>query len=128
MACREGGSMSTLEQEIMAAAKNGMQKAITDELVGYNKPLSKMCTEVMEENAPTLKALLRTEVAGLINSTEFRVQISKVLNEKLARILISKMGGELEKRVNELKQNAETRAKITLAVSGVIDELIKEKL
>jgi hypothetical protein len=33
------------------------------------------------------------------------------------------MGGEIEKRVNEIKQDAAMKAKITLAITKIIEEL-----
>jgi len=35
------------------------------------------------------------------------------------------MGGELEKQVNKLKSNPETRARITLAISDIISQLLQ---
>jgi len=48
------------------------------------------------------------------------------LHNKLAKVLISKMSGELEKKVNELKQDPTTRAKITLAINKVMEDVLYE--
>ena len=63
------------------------------------------------------------EVSQLIGGDGFRDLIKTELNKNLAKILIQKMGGELEKQVNTLKQNPQTRAKITLAISDIIESL-----
>ena len=67
--------------------------------------------------------ILDKEVSQLIGGDGFRDLIKTELNKNLAKILIQKMGGELEKQVNTLKQNPQTRAKITLAISDIIESL-----
>lgn len=112
-----------LEQQILQSAKKGLADAFNKELVGYNKPLSILTQKVIEKNKDAIFSLINDEVANLIGGTEFRKALKDELNRKLARTLIDRMGGELESRVNELKQNPETRAKITLAISSIIREL-----
>jgi hypothetical protein len=112
-----------LEQQILQAAKNGLNSAFEKELVGYNKPLSLLVQKVIDKNQSELFSLIDNEVVNLIGGTEFKQALKDELNRKLARTLIERMGGELESRVNELKQNPETRAKITLAISSIIREL-----
>lgn len=112
-----------LEQQILQAAKNGLADAFNKELVGYNKPLSLLVKQVIDANQSELFSLINNEVVNLIGGTDFKEALKDELNRKLARTLIERMGGELESRVNELKQNPETRAKITLAISSIVREL-----
>lgn len=115
--------ITQLESQILQAAKSGLSDAFNKELVGYNKPLSNLVQKVIEKNQSQLFDLINNEVVNLIGGDEFRQALQDELNKKLARTLIERMGGELESRVNELKQNPETRAKITLAISSIIREL-----
>lgn len=115
--------MDTLESEITTAAKAAINKAIVDSLVGYNGPLLKLCQKAIDAHERELYALINEEVASLVGARDFRVELKAALNAKLARTLIDRMGGEIEKRVNELKSDPTTRAKITLAIQKVIDEL-----
>jgi hypothetical protein len=112
-----------LEQQIIDQLKKCIPDAISSELVGYNKPLSKLTSDVIASNQDELFSLINTEFSNLIGGPEFREVLKIELNNKLAKILIQRMGGELEKQVNNLKQNPETRAKITLAISQIIDEI-----
>ena len=108
---------------ILQAAKNGLSEAFNKELVGYNKPLSVLTQKVIAKHEGEIFSLIDNEVINLIGGGEFKWALKDELNRKLARTLIERMGGELESRVNELKQNPETRAKITLAISQIIRDL-----
>jgi hypothetical protein len=110
-----------MEQEILQTAKAAISEAIVKELTGYNKPLSKLTENVINDNSVELYSLINDEFAGLLKSEDFKAALKDALNAKLAKTLIARMGGELEKQVNELKANPATRAKITLAINELID-------
>lgn len=112
--------MSTLENDILQIAQQSISKAIISCLTEYSGPLRKLCEKVMTENEPALYAMINGEVASLISSNDFRKELREALNAKLARLLIERIGGEVEKRVNELKADPVTRAKITLAIQSAI--------
>lgn len=112
-----------MEQQILNAARKAVYEGIIDSLVGYNKPLSKLCAVVVEDNSDALYELINTEFQSLLNGEGFKETLRYALNKKLSSVLINRMGGELERRVDELKRNPETRAKITLAISKIIDEM-----
>ena len=112
-----------LEQEIFKIAKSSVNKAIQEALCGYNSPLQKLATDVVAKHAATLSNLIDEEFTSAINADVFRAEVRAALTSKTAKSLISKFGGELEKQVNELKSNPTTRAKITIAINNIIDEL-----
>ena len=112
-----------MEKQILAQVEKAIGKAITEELVGYNKPLSLLTARVIEANSDKLFTLINSEFSELLNAEGFKTALSEALNQKLAKTLIHRMGGDVETRVNELKQNPETRAKITLAISRIVEEL-----
>jgi hypothetical protein len=112
-----------LEKAIMGQVGNALKDAITKELVGYNKPLSLLTQKVITANEKDLFDLINGEFSALLNGDGFRDALKEALNQKLAKTLINRMGGELEKQVNNLKQNPQTRAQITLAISKIIEEL-----
>jgi len=112
-----------MEKQILTQVEKAISESITKELVGYNKPLSKLTERVIEENSSELFSLINDEFANLLNGKGFKEALQEALHQKLAKTLIARMGGDLEKKVNELKQNPETRAKITLAISRIIEEL-----
>ncbi len=78
---------------------------------------------VLEKHESEFVSLIDCEVVEMLNAKTFKDSLSEALNLKLAKVLVSKLGGELEKRINELKANPETRAKITIAISKVVNNL-----
>jgi hypothetical protein len=113
-----------MEKKILAQVNAAIGEAIVKELVGYNKPLSNITQKVINKNEVTLFNLINEEVVSLLGCEDFRVELKKALNAKLARTLISRIGGELEKRVNELRSDPTTRAKITLAIDNIVNEVL----
>ena len=112
-----------MESEVIKVAKSAIYDAIKNELIGYDKPLSNFVTEVLNVHKQEFVSLIDNEVAELLNTEDFKLAIKEALHMKLAKILINRIGGEIEKRVNELKQNPETRAKITLAITKIMEDL-----
>ena len=115
-----------MEQTVIKVAKAAIYDAIGKELVGWNKPLSNFTNAVMLEHETEFKGLINNGVSELLNSTDFKIALKSALHEKLAKLLINKMGGELEKKVNELKQDPTTRAKITLALNKIMEDVLGE--
>ena len=112
-----------MQVQILSAVEKAMEGAISSELCGYDKPLNILVSSVIDSHREEITNIIDSEVSTLIGGTEFRGIIKSELNKNLAKVLIQRMGGELEKQVNVLKQNPQTRAKITLAISSIIDEL-----
>ena len=111
-----------LEKEILRTARSAITESIIKELTGYNKPFSELISRVFKDNENELYELVNDEFSSLISSDGFKDNLKKALKEKLAKVLVSRMGGELEKKVNELKSNPATRAKITLAIENCVSE------
>jgi len=120
--------VADLDRRILSQVNVALGKAITDELTGYQKPLSKIVERVINSHSSEVYNLVNDEFVTLLTADDFRSTLKTALNDKLARVLISRMGGELEKQVNELKANPQTRALITLAISGVVAELIQGEI
>lgn len=112
-----------LEKDILQSAQNAISASIIESLTKYNSPLNELCSQVINDNSESLYELINDEFTGLLNGNGFKKSLKEALNKKLASTLIQKMGGELEKRVNELRQNPETRAKITLSISKIIEDM-----
>ena len=112
-----------MEDKILEQVKKALGECISKELCGYKKPLSVLVGKVIDRHQAEVVDIIDNEFVKLLGGDGFKDSLKDALNAKMARVLVSKMGGELEKRVNELKQNPETRAKITLAVGNIIKEL-----
>ena len=115
-------STESLEKAVLRISKETIAKAIESELVGYNKPLSDLTKRVIQANEAELYKLLNDEFSSLLRHNDFKKTLKKALNEKLAKVLVARMGGELESRVNELKSNPSTRARITLAIEEIVKQ------
>lgn len=115
--------IADIDRRVLAQVNDAVAAAIQSELVGYQKPLSKITERVIHEHEAEIYGLINNELASLLTADEFRAALKTALNEKLARVLIARTGGELEKRVNELRASPEARAKITLAITRLVDEL-----
>ena len=111
-----------MEKAIMEQVGKALNECMVKELVGYNKPLSKLTERVISENETKLFKLISEEFDQLLDSTIFKKSLKQALNDKLAKVLVSRMGGELEKQVNALKADPRTRAKITMAIDAMLTE------
>lgn len=109
-----------MEAKILKQIETALQESITKELVGYNRPLSLLTQKVVAANEPKLYELINKEFSTLINSEDFKEQLKIALNTKLAKTIVSRMGGELEKRVNELKNDPTLKARLTIAINDVL--------
>lgn len=110
----------SLEDSIVQAARDGLHKALSEALTGYNSPLRQQAEQVIAEHTPDLRAVMVEAVEGLFSDKSMRAELRDALQKKLARLLIDKASGELEKRLNEIRADATMRAKILLAVEQAI--------
>ncbi len=115
--------MKEFPDEVMNVAADAIRKAITSELVGYNKPLSVAVSSALEARSGQLQKLVNESVDGLLNAEAFRDSVRQAMTDKLGKLLISKMGGEVEKRLNDLRASPDTRAKITLAITKLMEDI-----
>lgn len=114
--------MSTLENDIMQVARTAITDAILKNLTDYSGPLRKACEKVLDKNQDLIVSLIESEFLAIVAKDSFRSELHAALNSKLARILVDRFGGEIEKRVNELKADPTTRAKITLAIQQIVSQ------
>ena len=114
-----------MEKAILKQVGKALNECMVKELVGYNKPLSKLTERVIAENEAKLFVLISSEFDQLLDSAVFKKSLKQALNDKLAKVLVSRMGGELEKQVNSLKADPRTRAKITMAIDSLVSEVVK---
>ncbi len=112
--------MSDIEKNILSAVREGLQKAVTEKLTGYNSPLDAVLKGVIDSHCAEIRGLLVSAVSEAVKDVEFCQQIRDAMRSKMAKVLIEKFGGELEKQVNQLKSDPATRARITLAIEEIV--------
>lgn len=103
------------------AVREGVRDAVTKRLQDYNSVISKMVEGVIEKHSPDLQALVDSAFSEAVANPDLGPSLREAFNHKLARILVAKFEGEIEKRANELRADAGTRARITLAIERAID-------
>lgn len=114
-----------MREQLLEQCKKTIDTAILDALTGYNSPLADAIKSALSCEAPNLERISKDAVSDLLNSEEFNQTMKIEMKKKLARVLISQFGGELERIVGKLKADPTTRAKITVAIDSVINDLTK---
>ena len=117
----------TLEQDILSTAQISIQTAIKESLTKYDSPLVKLVTAVVNEHSAQLKQIISESFDDVIKTNEFKESIRDGFSHKVARTIISNNDGLFEKVSNELKQDSVFKAKMSLAVSNVINECLAER-
>lgn len=116
--------MQSIEDQIAQHIGEAVKKATDAYLTGYNSPLNPIINAALSRQSAAIASTLDAALDSLTKSDEFKAQLIEALNAKLARTIISKMDGELEKRMNDLRANPATRARITLAIENIVKESI----
>jgi hypothetical protein len=114
-----------MKTELLAQCEKAIDKSITDALGSYSSPLAEAVRSALSEHKEKLHDLASESVTELVNSDDFKQTMKLEMKRKLAKVLISQYGGEIEKTVGQLKANPTSRAKITMAIDSVMDDLIK---
>ncbi len=117
----------TLEQNILSSAQQAIDFAIKESLSRHDSPLMKLVKSVVEENSVEFKSLINDSFLVVIRTEEFKVSIMEAFRHKIAKIVVNNTDGLLDKVANELKQDSVFKSKLTLLVSGLVDETIKQK-
>lgn len=117
----------TLETDILRVMQCSIDEAIKSSLSGYNSPLIKLVTDVVNNYSTELKSLISDSFSQVIRTDEFKQSIISAFSHKVARTIISNNDGLFDKVSNELKQDATFKAKMALAVASVVEECLKER-
>lgn len=117
----------TLEQDILSVTQSAIQGAIKESLTKYDSPLVKLVTAVVNERSVQLKQIISESFDDVIKMDEFKESIRDGFSHKVARTIISNNDGLFEKVSNDLKQDSVFKAKMSLAVSNVINECLAER-
>jgi hypothetical protein len=117
---------SNLEGDILKVMQSSVQASILSVLTGYGSPLTKLITEVVNENSGFLKQVISDSFNQVIRTDEFKGSIVAAFSHKVARAIISNNDGLFDKVSNELKQDSVFKAKMALAVSNVVEECLKK--
>ncbi len=118
----------TMEKDILRTVQTSIAESIQKVLTsGYSSPLHKLVEVVIEEHRTELRAIISEAFSSVIKLDEFKQSIVNAFSHKVARSIISNSDGLFEKVSNELKQDSVFRSKITIAVSNVVEECLRER-
>ena len=113
------------EDQLLKAATSAVYESISKSMSNdYNGPIKTAVNAVLDKHRSKIETIVEDAFLGLINTDGFRESVHSALQDKLARSLVAKLGGELESKVNDLKANPETRARITIAISECVKSII----
>ena len=115
----------SLERQVIRMVMDGVAEAVKGRInQNYaNTPLNQTIDAVVAARIPTINALVSSAMDAALSDGGFRDALNDAVKHKLATVLVGKFGGEIEKRVNDLRASPETRAKITLALTKAIDSV-----
>lgn len=116
-----------LETDILTVTQQAVNDSIKSVLSGYNSPLSKLISVVIEDHSSQLKMIISDSFNYVINKGEFKASIISAFSHKISRSIISNNDGLFDKVSNELKQDSNFKAKMTIAVSNVVEECLNNK-
>jgi len=115
--------MELLEKQVLEQTRKAVGDSIIKELVGYNKPLTKIVDSVIERNKSTLTELVDSIFVKSVNSDLLKETIKKEFDHKLARTIVSQLQGSIDKAASEIKANPTTKAKMILAIETVLEDI-----
>lgn len=113
--------MNDLERQVLNQVQSSIAKAIDSELVGYNKPLSKIAEKVINNNFDEVYAIMNDAFKKVVRTKEFKDTILTEFEHKVAKLLVGQMSGYVEKAVNSVKQDPTLKAKMILAIENIIE-------
>ena len=113
-----------MNSELLGQCEKAINKCIVESMGAYNSPLHAAVKDALSDHQSQLHSMAGESVSELVNSSEFKVLMQTEIKRKLAKVLISQYGGEIEKTVAKLKQDPTSRAKITVAIDMVMNDLI----
>lgn len=113
-----------MKAELLGQCEKAISKCIVDSMGAYNSPLHSAVKDALSEHQSKLQIMASESVSDLVGSSEFKLLMQTEIKRKLAKALISQYGGEIEKTVAKLKQDPTSRAKMTVAIDAVMDDLI----
>lgn len=116
-----------LEADILSTVQLAMNESIKSVLSSYNSPLTKLVSSVVDEHSKTLRQLISNSFNEVIQREEFEKSIVSAFAHKVSRSIISNNDGLFDKVSNELKQDAVFKSKMALAVSNVVEEVLKAR-
>lgn len=115
-----------MKTELLAQCERAIDKSINDALSSYSSPLMEAVKSALSDHKADLHKLASESVSELVSSEGFKQTMKAEMKRKLAKVLISQYGGQIEKTVGQLKADPASRAKMTVAIDSVMNDLLSQ--
>lgn len=113
----------TIEDKVLNAIKESLDKSISENITRYNSPIVKFCDEVVKAQEGMIKACIAHNLRKVLGSEDFSNSVEVAMKEKVARIIVSKVGGSIEKEVNELNKHPETQIRMRKGLLDLVNRI-----
>lgn len=111
-----------IDKQIQEVLTSSIREAARKNLEGFNSPLEPIIKRVVAKKELEIEKLLEESLSFCFQG-DFREDIKLAATHKLAKVLISKMESEIDKKANELRTNPTFRAKLTLAIEDIVNNI-----
>lgn len=109
--------------QLAEQAKASVAESLKTVLTKYDSPFNKLVEQAVANHRDQFSALMDKAFDLVLADPDFTKELVDGLRQKIARVLIGKMDGEVEKKINEWKADPQRRARLTLAISGILDKM-----
>lgn len=116
-----------LGNDILGVVQSSITESVKSVLTGYNSPLNKLITSVVDENSTELRSIISDSFTTVIRLGDFKASIIDAFSHKVSRAIISNNDGLFDKVSNELKQDAIFKSKMSIAVANVVEECLTQR-
>jgi len=116
-----------LESRIVDAVQQTIGDVISKALLEYGSPMKKLVESVIGEYSADLRQIISDSFNRVIKTDEFKASIVAAFSHKVARTIISNNDGLFDTVSKDLKRDAIFKAKMSLAVSNVVEECLRER-
>ena len=80
-----------------------------------------MIESVMNNNRESIMGKMDAALKSVIEKPDFKAALIEEFNRKVAKTLLSGLEGLVEKSANSFKQDPTIRAKMVMAIQGIIE-------
>lgn len=116
-----------LEKDILSTAQQAIAEAIKSSLAAYDSPFKKLVSSVIDAHNVELRGIINDAFSAVIKTEDFKASIVQAFAHKVSRSIIANNDSLFDKVSNELKQDPQFKARLTLAVAGVVEETLKQR-
>ena len=110
------------ERQVVSGAKKAVAEAVQRQLIGYNSRLTKVVNQVVEGQEGRIRKIAEDVLSEILNDDEFKAGLREGFRSKLVRALVAGEDSLVVKAASTLKNDNVFRAKLTLALTNLVDD------